>query len=278
MMVLFQNRILYMPGIPFGSRREELPPTYDTLPWSFHLHRLKTSRHSLAVVTTTHGTPAPTKSHTVILYFQGNAASPPPRIPELSRVLKALDTKNAHYTFLYPCYRGFWKSTGSPTYAAIGNDTVEYLEHVLEAYPDATRIVLWGQSIGCPILLHGLAGTPSLKTVDLILETPFTSTMDMIPALWPERWLPYHYLGPFLVSRWDGVRALGTAGAKVRRCLVVRAEKDEIVPEEVGRKMEDAVMRLVGGEKEIVVVKGALHTMAVEKRMGREAVSKFLNS
>ena len=299
MMILFQNRILYMPGIPFGSRREELPKTFNTLTWSSYALPLPHTKHTLAVATTMVGTPAPEKKHTVIVYFQGNAASAPLRVPSLSRVFKGLSTKDTYYTFLYPSYRGYWTSTGRPSFKAISEDTPEVFRHIHDTYPSA-RIVLWGQSIGCPIVLHGLAhegDTFGGKKVDVVLETPFTSVVDMIPAMWPERWLPYHYLGPFVRSRWDSVAAFEKARDRVGRMLVLRAEKDEIVPEAVGRKIEEEAERMLGGGEEEgggqgqaqgmsrgtrkgryrgVVVKGALHTMVLEKQQGVEEVRGFL--
>lgn len=49
---------------------------------------------------------------------------------------------------------------------------------------------------------------PAPPLAGLILETPFTSIKDMLAAMYPQRWLPYRYLWPFLRSPWDNRAAL----------------------------------------------------------------------
>ena len=57
--------------------------------------------------------------------------------------------------------------------------------------------------------------------------------------------------------------------------MVLRAERDEIVPREVGERFEEAVERLVE-DKRVVVVRAALHCMVLEKQQGRDEVKEFL--
>jgi hypothetical protein len=114
----------------------------------------------------------------------------------------------------------------------------------------------------------------------MILETPFTSVGDMLVALYPQRWLPYRYLRPFLRSRWDSRAALKeiaelmTVGEKLK-ILILQAEMDELVPREHGIELQNlgASLGLDVRRKEI---RGALHTGAILRDEGRRAVADFL--
>ena len=133
----------------------------------------------------------------------------------------------------------------------------------------------------------------------------------MLKVLYPQKWLPYRYLGPFLWNHWDSLKALrglssysgpssdpqtllpsfiastaskpslasvppiSTLSALSPRVLILQAEKDELVPAEHGSEIEN-VCRQVGMEVEKMVVKGALHSEVVVKGGGRGAITEFL--
>lgn len=98
--------------------------------------------------------------------------------------------------------------------------------------------MLWGQSIGAGVAataaanhaadiyaaaggaaaLDTAAGGPHvLPTIicGLVLETPFTSVRAMLGAIYPQKWMPYRYLWPFLRNHWDTVAALRRIGTTV---------------------------------------------------------------
>lgn len=123
-----------------------------------------------------------------------------------------------------------------------------------------------------------------LQISGLILETPFVSVAAMLPALYPEKWLPYRYLTPFLTNHWDGEEALRKIGAAASsgtgkgmgpKILILQAGRDEVVPKEHAVKSEK-VGREVGLEVRRVEVGGALHTEAIIKAGGKRAVVEFL--
>lgn len=142
----------------------------------------------------------------------------------------------------------------------------------------ATDVVLWGQSIGCGIALTGWADAlcrgVKVNVVGVLLETPFVSVQRMLKALYPQRWLPYRYLGVFLRSTWDMRDVVGMLGGRGVRVLVVEAGRDEVVPAEETREVE-RVLGVLGGVRS-VVVEGALHGECVARPYGRGEVVKFL--
>ena len=123
------------------------------------------------------------------------------------------------------------------------------------------------------------ASRGSLRIRGLILETPFTSVKDMLAAIYPQPWLPYRYLWPFLRSRWDSRRALSDmVSLKTRsEVLILQAGNDELVPWTHGEELE-ALSK--NGQMDVrrFVVNGALHHEVMLKPQGRAAVIKFLGN
>lgn len=265
MMILFQSRIIYMPYLPLGARQESLS-TYAPLcrPLTWSQTSLRTSDgHTLALASASAGS----GPHSLlVVYFQGNCSSTPPRTPILSSILLAASQKapNATITLLCPSYRGYWGSTGTPNQRGIVRDLEAVFSHVKERRPDA--VVLWGQSIGCGILAAGV-GIGGCTPRALVLETPFLSVQEMLKALYPQRWLPYRYLGWALWNRWELVEGLGAWRGRV---MVLEAGADELVPEGQAERVVEAM----GGE--LVRVNGALHGECLRKPKGRAAVEGFL--
>jgi len=194
--------------------------------------------------------------------------------------------------FTKPCtiaalsYRGFWKSKGRPSQAGIELDAEAALRWVLTRYdPSRVNIVVWGQSIGAGAATVGLANLlkddegPSRRISGLLLETPFVDMKAMLLALYPQKFLPYRYLSPFLWSTWDSKTALHQIG-KARtslRVLILEAGDDEIVPAGQAAILEQ-VCRADGLAVDRKVISGSLHTEVMIKGQGRARIVEFLKS
>ncbi|KAL2039355.1 hypothetical protein N7G274_008023 [Stereocaulon virgatum] len=147
MMIIFQNKIIYMPSMPPYSRSERIA-SYEVLcrPVVWREERIK-SADGVEVALAVGSIP---RSHdilkdkiaqsgagkigreVVILYFQGNGSSLPPRLPGLSQVLKSLATDSrtanpAFYTIAALSYRGFWTSRGRPSEHGVNLDAAAVL-------------------------------------------------------------------------------------------------------------------------------------------------------
>jgi acetyl esterase/lipase len=149
------------------------------------------------------------------------------------------------------------------------------------------HMVLWGQSIGAGVAagaasrLLQFRDPTSLPLCGLILETPFVSIRRMLISLYPQKWLPYRYLWPFLRNFWDNEEALRAAAAtgalESVPILLITAGRDEIVPSDQADELQILCQQL-----SLKVtrrdVQGALHTEATSKPDGRDAVVAFLNA
>ncbi|KAG9231900.1 Alpha/Beta hydrolase protein [Amylocarpus encephaloides] len=287
MMVVFQNKIIYMPGLPPNARRETIADYKNQcggIQWrEERIRSLDGTRISLCVATVeTSSLPAKT---VYILYFQGNASSLPPRLPFLSPVLRLLKQRASHsednvkYTMICCSYRGYWTSSGRATERGIAMDAGAALQWILQDRnlpgEQDVPVVIWGQSIGAGVATtlasereffkHGLSPKA------LILETPFLSIRAMLETLYPQKWLPYRHLWPFLRNQLNSEKALGLMherfGAKAPRVVILAAGKDELVPAFHGQMLENTGSKL-GLDVKMKTIDSALHTEVMGRQEG----------
>ncbi|GKZ33782.1 hypothetical protein AbraIFM66950_003819 [Aspergillus brasiliensis] len=241
-----QEKLLYLTWLPPFSRSEKISD-YEAqckpVRWQTHQIRsrdgtkLSICEGRIPVKATSSGSIQQTKHQTkkqlvVICYFQGNGGSSPMRLPLLSQFLRAVHaspkispapaSEERDFVVVALSYRGFWTSSGRSTQHGIELDTQAFLDWVIETYaaPDTDlQVILWGHSLGSAIATTGLAtylprscdatdAHPSLSIAGLILEAPSSSVKDMLISLYPQKWLPYRYLWPFLRSHWDSILAM----------------------------------------------------------------------
>ncbi|KAI1378574.1 alpha/beta-hydrolase [Hypoxylon crocopeplum] len=311
MLVTFQNKIIYMPGLPPNARRETLEDyTSRCAGVRWREERVRAADGTDLALCVTDVDLGPSAASTqpgvafYILYFQGNASSIPPRLPDLSSALCMLKRHSLQWekgtdircTFVCLSYRGYWRSRGRPTEKGLNIDAaaavhwisqlhrISYGGEAQESRPSA-KLVLWGQSIGAGVATNLAAGTPMPPNVQLdslILETPFTSIRAMLEVLYPQKWLPYRHLWPFLRNHLDSWKNLGIISRKYRtgdhspEVFILEAAKDELVPPELGQKLYDRCLavQLAVTRK---AVAGAFHNDAMFRGEGRRAVSDFLS-
>ncbi|KAI0141644.1 alpha/beta-hydrolase [Xylariaceae sp. FL1272] len=335
MMIVFQNKIIYMPGLPPNSRWEKISDYKDRLGGiNWREERCKASDGTdLALCVTdldlgsekyaqTGGEETDQTKRFYVLYFQGNASSIPPRLPDLSSTLcilkrqMAAEPTQVKLTMICLSYRGYWTSRGRPNEKGLRLDAaaaVEWISHQhqdthqaplthqtddtnprpSQSHPPA-ELILWGQSIGSGIATNLAASfaspspspsPPNLNLNSLILETPFTSIRAMLEVLYPQKWLPYKYLWPFLRNQLDSYKNLGlvadrtaekkTGKTELPEILIVQAAKDELVPAELTEKLY-VRCKEVGLDVSRVSVDGAFHNDAIFRSQGRRAVAGFL--
>ncbi|KAJ9494956.1 hypothetical protein H2202_009661 [Exophiala xenobiotica] len=290
-MVVFQNKIIYMPSVPPFSRSEKISDYANQCkPVTWMEHALRAADGTTIKII--EGTILPHKhavrEDVVVVYFQGNASSLPPRLPYLSNVLKALarDDGGKNYTIVALSYRGYWTSKGRPSQMGIELDAAAALEWVRDRYDyNRTKVVVWGQSIGAGIATVSSANFLRRGKVNLlhlrglILETPFVDLKAVLVALYPQKFLPYRYLAPFLRSTWDSRSALVSIGESKPnvKVLILEAGNDEIVPPGQAETLEEACTQQ-NLQVDRKTIAGALHTEIMTKFQGRSHIVRFLQS
>lgn len=195
--------------------------------------------------------------------------------------------KSVRYVMVCVSYRGYWTSKGRPSERGIAEDAVAAVEWIVSKQsPDSSHpipVVLWGQSIGAGVATN-LAARPGLFSSKValrmvILETPFTNIRDMLVTIYPQKWLPYRYLWPFLRNQLDSWRALEQVSKQPRSQLpeivILEAGNDELVPKSHGDVLEHRC-RTLGFNVQRHVIKGALHTEVLSRPAGRAIVAQAI--
>jgi pimeloyl-ACP methyl ester carboxylesterase len=170
-----------------------------------------------------------------VLYFGGNAEDVSASLPELAADFPDQSVYALHY-------RGYGRSTGQATEAALQSDALALFDHIALLRTDITVV---GRSLG-----SGLAvSLAAQRTVSrLVLVTPYDS-IEAVAAqhypLFPVRWLIH--------DRFDAAALAPRVRAPT---TVIVAERDEVIP----RARTDAlVSRFAPGVASVVVVPGAGH-------------------
>ena len=188
---------------------------------------------------------------------------------------------------LAPAPRSYWTSTAArPTQAGLIADYTAALAFAAARFP-TSKLTLYGHSLGASAALCLLAaqrehvGRRNCGVFGLVLENPFTSVSDMLRALYPQRWLPYRYLGPFVRDRWDALAAARDMRhfALAHRAMVLVSARDEVVPFAMGQEIFAVLKAPIGSNEGIgrlVVLQRALHEDAWRYRDWSQAMKRYL--
>ncbi|KAF8260457.1 Alpha/Beta hydrolase protein [Lactarius quietus] len=292
MLIIFQRKVIYMGYAPPGSRTEllaDVHPKYT--PDGIHIEELSipSSRpNTVHLSTLLLRRDLFTPPQHVIIYLQGNAGNPLHRIPMFAALLYAVPS----LAILAPAPRSYWTSTAArPTQSGLIADHAAALAFAASRFP-ASYLTLYGHSLGASAALCLLAALERVgKGINtqadtcgahgLVLENAFTSVPDMLRALYPQRWLPYRYLGPFVRDRWDARAAALEMGhrALVHRAMVLVSARDEVVPPAMGQDIFNALRAPIGTDGSLgrlVVLERALHEDAWRHRDWSQAMKQYL--
>jgi fermentation-respiration switch protein FrsA (DUF1100 family) len=125
---------------------------------------------------------APKPGRSVVLFFPGNGDFLAGRVSRF----KGITADGTGLVAL--SYRGYAGSTGAPSEQGLLQDAAAAYAFATERY-DAQRIVAWGFSLGTGVAVAVASEHPVGK---LILEAPYTSTVDVAASLF--RFIPIRLL------------------------------------------------------------------------------------
>jgi uncharacterized protein len=155
----------------------------------------------------------------VVIYFHGNGEIVPWRV-ERHRATIANGTG-----LIALSYRGYGGSTGTPTEEGLHRDAEAAYAFATARYAPK-RIVLWGHSLGTGVAVRLAAEKPVGK---VILEAPYSSTVDVAAALFPYvpvRWLMHDQ---FHSDEW-----IGSIKAPL---LVMHGARDDVIRLAFGQRL-----------------------------------------
>lgn len=196
-------------------------------------------------------------------------------------------------TFVCLSYRGYWTSRGRPAEPGLRLDAEAGVRWIAERHEhqfgkDGTTVpilLVWGQSIGSGVATN-LAATgrvpAGMPIQGLLLETPFVSVRAMLETLYPQKWLPYKYLWPFLRNHLDSWANLGLIARAAQEkkvaaptVYILEAERDELVPQEQSERLFQRCVALeVPAERAVVPV--AYHQQAIARGDGKKLAAQAI--
>jgi hypothetical protein len=160
----------------------------------------------------------------VILLCHGNAGTMSNRLDKLIKF------RTAGASVLLFDYRGYGRSTGVPTEAGTYRDAETFYRWLIDVKKiEPGRIIFYGESLG-----NGVSIEMALrhKPLGLIVESAFTSTMDMGRLVLP--WLPVRWMVKY---RYDNLTKIPKVSCPV---LVMHSRQDDVIPFEMGRTLFEA--------------------------------------
>jgi fermentation-respiration switch protein FrsA (DUF1100 family) len=196
---------------------------------------------------------APRDGKPVAIYFHGNGGALAHRVSRFLRV--AADGTG----LIALSYRGYGGSTGSPSEDGLIADARAAYAFAASRYP-VERIALWGESLGTGVAIALAAEKPVAR---MVLDAPFTSTLDVASASYP--FLPVRYLMK------DQFRSdLRITNVKVP-VLIMHGDADRIIPIRYGERL----YAMIPGEKRMARFPGG-HHVALDGLGGADTALKFL--
>ena len=155
----------------------------------------------------------------VVLFFPGNGDF-------LSgRVCRFKDITSDGTGLVALSYRGYAGSTGSPSEVGLLRDAEAAYAFAIARYA-ADRIVAWGFSLGSGVAVAIAAGHPVAK---LILEAPFTSTVDLAASLFP--------IVPVRLLMRDSFHSDQRIAHVSAPLLIMHGENDNVIPIAFGERL-----------------------------------------
>ena len=155
----------------------------------------------------------------VVIYFHGNAEI------VASRAARHRELTADGVGLVALSYRGYMGSTGHPTEDGLLHDAEAAYQFAISRYP-SNPIVLWGHSLGSGVAV-ALASRHSIAKV--ILEAPFSSTVDVAAGIFP-----------FVPVRWlmrDQFRSDRRIDAVWAPLLIMHGAQDWVVPIRLGQRL-----------------------------------------
>ena len=189
-----------------------------------------------------------------LIYFGGNSE------PVSDRSAFFLELF-ADYSVYLVNYRGYGRSEGSPSEAALFSDALAIYDHVAARHDGVS---VYGRSLGSGVAVYLAVERP----LDwLILLTPYDSIAEVAQGIYP--WFPVRHL---VRDRFDSAARAGAIDIPV---FIASAEHDRVIAPRHTVALRDALVR---AEIEYVQIAGAAHNDITGFAQYREAIARFVSA
>ncbi len=196
------------------------------------------------------------KDYKTILYFHGNAGSLENRIHKLNHF------QDLNINFLIIAWRGFSGNKGKPSEEGLYEDGRSAVQWLLNKGIEEKDIIIYGESLGTGVATHI---SQNKNFAGIILETPFTSMIDVAKTFYP-----YIPVSLVLKDKFENKKKMKNILSPI---LVMHGELDQIVPFRMGEK----IYKIANDPKYSYFTKYDNHMMEYDENLIR-ALESFLKS
>jgi uncharacterized protein len=158
-------------------------------------------------------------------------------------------------------YRGFGRSSGSPSLSGIIDDGVTAARMHEKLRPKDIPSILYGYSLGGAIAAQVIRRHP---LDGLILQSTFTNLPDIARVTFPR--VPLHLVSGRLFDTLEVVRNLTIPA------LIIHGTTDEVCPSWMAQQLHDSCG---ASEKKLILVDGGLHKDLFERADAQKLVSEI---
>ncbi|GME97560.1 hypothetical protein B5S28_g240 [[Candida] boidinii] len=224
----FQSKIIYPASLNDGHGTVDTPDKYG-MP-EYQAVDLKTADgETLKAYVLLHDPTAPNYSNKTVLILCPNAGNMGHFLPVVSIIYRSMN-----YNVIIYSYRGYGKSTGSPSERGLKIDADAVMEYISNNKQlCSSSLILYGRSLGGAVAIY-MASKYSDMVNAVILENTFLGIRKVIPHIFP-------YLAPFKIlchQIWDSESDMAKIPSNIPVCFF-SGLKDEIVPPEHMKKLYD---------------------------------------
>jgi pimeloyl-ACP methyl ester carboxylesterase len=189
------------------------------------------------------------KEHPNILFFHGNG-----------EIVSDYDAIGPFYTkfgmnFLVADYRGYGRSTGTPTVSTMLHDSHRVFEAVKNWLGTAEHtgpLLVMGRSLGSAVALE-LAANHMAEIAGLIIESGFATTLPLLMKLGVD-------VSGLGITEEDGFRNVRKISSVNKPTLLIHGQYDEIIPVNSAAILQAQSPARI---KELQIVPGASHNTVI---------------
>lgn len=174
-----------------------------------------------------------------IVWFHGNASNVG------ITTIRAKPYIKEGYGLLAVEYRGYAGNPGAPTEQGLYKDARAFINWLKDNGTDENNIILYGESIGSGPAVQMATEYAALRT--LVLESPFTSTVDAATVHYP--FAPVKWL---LKDRYENLTKIKNIKTPL---IVAYGNKDRIIPHALGEQL----FRAAPEPKSLILIEGGDH-------------------
>jgi hypothetical protein len=213
--------------------------------------------------------PAPGRALGTILFLHGNAEN------VSTHIMSVRWLPDRGFNVFLLDYRGYGASAGKPTLAGVQDD-VESALKMLIARPgvDASRIVVFGQSLGGAIAVHRVAHTAYRENIRaLVVESAFSGYRRITREKLGDFWLTWPLQYPLSWTVSDAYNpSAAVADISPIPLLIIHGDRDPIVPVHHGQQL----FELAREPKQLWIVPGGGHIQAFQRQSYRDRFVAWL--